>query len=460
MLPISSIRPDLYQRYQYPVPRYTSYPPAPLFHQNWDEALWLKALSEAGWQEPEARWSLYVHLPFCDTLCYFCGCNMIISHHPGRVQQYLDFLHREVALWHSKLPEGHQVDQMHWGGGTPTHLTPSQLKMLADTIKACFDFTAQAEISCEIDPRGLTRAHLEVLREAGFNRISMGVQDLQPKVQQAVNRIQPLELTEEVIGWIRDLGFRSLNIDLMYGLPYQTAASFRDTIQEIIRLRPDRIAVFHYAHLPHIKKHQALIDTGTLPTSEEKMHMWLQTIDMLTSAGYVFIGLDHFALPDDELAVALRRKELYRNFQGYSTRAGTHLFGLGLTGISQLPAAYAQNQKTEQAYFQAIRANQIPTARGYLLTADDQRRREVIMQIMCHHEVHKQAWNEKFHLDFDAYFQAIEPDLQQLVYDGLITVDAEKIEVTPVGKLFLRQIAHTFDAYRQSAQQPVYSASL
>jgi len=457
---VQHIPPELYQRYQYPVPRYTSYPPAPVFDQHWDESCWLEALSEAEHNEPDARWSLYVHLPFCDTLCYFCGCNMIITHHAGRVQRYLDHLHQEIALWRGRLPDGHLVDQMHWGGGTPTHLTPSQLKMLADTIRQYFDFTPEAEISCEIDPRGLTPAHLEALKAAGFNRISMGVQDLHPRVQQAVNRIQPLALTEEVIGWIRDLGFQSLNIDLMYGLPYQTAASFRDTIQEIIRLKPNRIAVFHYAHLPHIKKHQALIDVRTIPQPAEKMRMWLQTIDMLTAAGYVFIGLDHFALPDDELAIALARRELYRNFQGYSTRAGTHLFGLGITGISQLPGAYAQNQRTEQAYFQAVTSNRIPTARGYRLTEDDKRRRDVIMQIMCHHEVDKTAWNETFHLNFDEYFQSAENDLQQLQADGFIKVDDKKIRVTPVGMLFLRQIAYTFDAYRPSAEKPVYSASL
>ncbi|MBX5438364.1 MAG: oxygen-independent coproporphyrinogen III oxidase, partial [Thermoflavifilum sp.] len=321
------LHPDLYQRYQYPVPRYTSYPPAPLFRTDWHEAAWLEALSQAEQEEPDAQWSLYVHLPFCDTLCYFCGCNMIISHHPGRVQRYLDALHREIALWHAKLPPGHLVDQMHWGGGTPTHLSPEQLGKLAQAISNHFAFTPQAEISCEIDPRGLSSQHLEALRKAGFNRISMGVQDLHPQVQRAVNRIQPLDLTEKVVEWIRTLGFQSINIDLMYGLPYQTAATFRDTIREIIRLRPNRIAVFHYAHLPHLKKHQALIDQQALPKPAEKMHIWLQTIDMLTSAGYVFIGLDHFALPEDELAIALARKELYRNFQGYSTRAGTHLFG-------------------------------------------------------------------------------------------------------------------------------------
>ncbi|MCL6524464.1 MAG: oxygen-independent coproporphyrinogen III oxidase [Thermoflavifilum sp.] len=454
------INPALYKRYAYPVPRYTSYPPAPHFDHHIQSEQWGELLAKNEEQQPQAQWSIYVHLPFCDTLCYFCGCNMIITHRPERVNRYLHYLHREVVLWREQLPDGHLVDQMHWGGGTPTHLSPEQLKNLSDHIHQFFVFSPQAEISCEVDPRGLSFAHLQALREAGFNRISMGVQDIDPRVQQAVNRIQPLSLTEQVIEWVRKLGFHGLNIDLMYGLPFQTAESFFQTVQQIIRLRPERIAVFHYAHLPAIKKHQSLISAADLPNTEEKIRMWLQTIDALTAAGYIFIGLDHFALPNDELSIALHQKQLYRNFQGYSTRAGTHLFGMGITGISQLPDAYAQNEKTEQAYFRSIDAGQIPTARGYVMSADDIKRRDAIMQIMCHRQIDKQAWSTRFALDFDQYFADCQEELKQLANDGLIQVNAQRIEVTDIGVLFLRQIAYVFDGYRQSSLKPVYSASL
>ena len=305
-----------FKKYDKPGPRYTSYPTAPQFNNSFTAENYLDEIIKTNYGEGLPDLSIYFHLPFCDTLCYFCGCNMIITRNRDRVKEYLKYLKKEIDMVRTYILPDRQVSQLHWGGGTPTHLTPDEINDLASYIKDNFNFKDDSENGCEIDPRELKRAHLEALRNNGFNRISMGVQDFDEKVQKAVNRIQPEDITRQTVQWVRELGFSSINLDLMYGLPFQTIKSFEQTVEKIIDISPDRIAVFNYAHVPWMKKHMALIHPKDIPAPEIKLEILKMTIEKLTSAGYVFIGMDHFAKPDDELAIALREKKLYRNFQG------------------------------------------------------------------------------------------------------------------------------------------------
>ncbi|MBT8386689.1 MAG: oxygen-independent coproporphyrinogen III oxidase, partial [Ignavibacteria bacterium] len=372
-----------FKKYDKPGPRYTSYPTAPQFNEAFTNKDYVDEIIKTNSSEEHPDLSLYFHLPYCDTLCYFCGCNMLISRNRDRINEYINYLKQEIDLLKKYLSPERKVTQHHWGGGTPTHLNPDEINQLTSYINKSFDFKKDSENSCEIDPRELTKAHLEALRNNGFNRISMGVQDFNEKVQKAVNRIQPEDITRQTVQWVRELDFKSINLDLIYGLPFQTVEAFVDTVERIIDISPDRIAVFNYAHVPWMKKHQELIKKEDLPTPEEKLEILKNTIEMLTGAGYEFIGMDHFAKPDDELSVALRKKKLYRNFQGYSTNAGADLYAFGITSISQLNNIYAQNYKTEKEYYNALDDGVVPTTKGYKLSDDDHLRREVIMRIMC-----------------------------------------------------------------------------
>ncbi len=354
---------------------------------------------------------------------------------------------REIDFVKEKAVDSKKVIQLHWGGGTPTHLSPDEINELASYIKRTFSFKENAEVSCEIDPRELTKEHLAALRENGFNRISLGVQDFDPKVQEAVNRIQPDQVTNQTVEWIRDLKFLSMNIDLMYGLPFQSLESFSDTLDKIIKISPERIAVFNYAHVPWMKKHMGLINAEDLPSAETKLNILQLTIEKLTEAGYVFIGMDHFAKPDDELSIALKEKKMYRNFQGYSTYPDTDLFAMGITGISQVKDVFAQNYKTENEYFQAIDNNILPTAKGYHLTSDDKIRRYVIMRLMCDFELNFQTVENKFDINFKEYFAKELNSYVDMLNDGLIILHDNEIEVTELGRLLIRNIAMKFDAY-------------
>ena len=435
------------KKYDRPGPRYTSYPTAPQFNDSFRQEQFLDEIIKTNYGENLPDLSLYFHLPYCDTLCYFCGCNMIITRNRDRVNEYTKYLKKEIDMVRTYILPERKVAQLHWGGGTPTHLNPDEIGDLISFINQSFQFTPDAEEGCEIDPRGLTREHLEALRHGGFNRISMGVQDFNEKVQKATNRIQPEDITRHTIQWVKELGFHSINLDLIYGLPFQTVTSFEQTVEKIIDISPDRIAVFNYAHVPWMKKHQALIHPEDLPVPEEKLQILKMTIEKLISAGYIFIGMDHFAKPEDELAIALREKKLYRNFQGYSTHAGTDLYAMGITAISQIRDTYSQNYKTEKEYYNEIDKEKFPIAKGYKLNADDIIRRRVIMKLMCDFELDIKKIEKEFEIDFKEYFERGLNNLKEMIEDELVAVSENKIRVTEMGRLLIRNIAMNFDGY-------------
>lgn len=436
-----------FKKYDKPGPRYTSYPTAPQFNENFTHEDYLDEIVKTNYGDNLPDLSLYFHLPYCDTLCYFCGCNMIITRNRERIKEYISYVKKEIDLLRQYLLPDRKVAQHHWGGGTPTHLSPEEINDLASYINKNFQFKSDAEVSCEIDPRELTKAHLEALRNNGFNRISMGVQDFNEKVQKAVNRIQPEDITRQTVAWVRELGFHSINLDLIYGLPFQTVETFSDTVDKIIDISPDRIAVFNYAHVPWMKKHMALIHPEDIPAPEVKLEILKITIEKLTSAGYEFIGMDHFAKPDDELAVAMREKKLYRNFQGYSTNAGADLYALGITSISQLKNIYAQNHKTEKEYYTALDNEVLPTAKGYRLTEDDHLRRDVIMKLMCNFELDFSEIEQKYNIDFKKYFAWGLNNLKEMIDDELVELNDSGIKVKNMGRMLIRNIAMNFDGY-------------
>ncbi|HRN27143.1 MAG TPA: oxygen-independent coproporphyrinogen III oxidase [Ignavibacteriaceae bacterium] len=436
-----------FKKYDKPGPRYTSYPTAPQFNENFTHEDYLNEIVKTNYGVNLPDLSLYFHLPYCDTLCYFCGCNMIITRNRDRITEYIKYLKKEIDLTRTYLLPDRKVAQHHWGGGTPTHLNPDEINELAGYIKQSFNFKDGAEVSCEIDPRELTRPHLEALRNNGFNRISMGVQDFDEKVQKAVNRIQPIDITQQAIDWIRELKYDSINLDLMYGLPFQTVDGFAKTVDKVIEANPDRIAVFNYAHVPWMKKHMALIHPEDIPAAEIKLEILKMTIEKLVNAGYDFIGMDHFAKPDDELAVAMREKKLYRNFQGYSTNAGADLYAMGITSISQLKNVYAQNYKTEKEYYSALDNETIPTAKGYQLTEDDHLRREVIMKLMCDFELNFKSIEDQFKIDFKKYFAWGLNNLKEMEADDLVEISDAGFKVKNMGRMLIRNIAINFDGY-------------
>ena len=363
--PFLQVDVGLLKKYDRPGPRYTSYPTAPLFNPSFTAGDFKRAIVDTNTPGSQSDLSLYFHFPFCDTLCYFCGCTMMVTRDRGRIEEYIRYLKKEIDLVAPLIAASRRVTQLHWGGGTPTHLTPVQLADVADYVKRSFRCDPNAEMSVEIDPRELTRDHLVALRQAGFNRLSMGIQDVNPKVQQAVNRIQPDELIATVHSWATSLRYESINFDLIYGLPFQTLMSFRNTIQGVVKYNPDRIAVFNYAHVPWMKPHQKVIRHEDLPSPDEKLQILKMTIEELTAQGYVYIGMDHFAKPGDELTRAQREKSLYRNFQGYSTKSGADLYGFGMSSISHFGGVYAQNFKTLQQYYAAVDSGTLATHVGY-----------------------------------------------------------------------------------------------
>lgn len=442
---------ELIKKYDRPGPRYTSYPTAPQFNNSFTSEKFLDEIIRTNNENNPPDLSLYFHIPFCDTLCYFCGCNMIISRNRERIKEYTNHLKNEIDLLRTYLKNDRKVVQLHWGGGTPTHLNPDEITDLISYINNSFSFSDNAEEGCEIDPRGLTKEHLEALRHGGFNRISMGVQDFNEKVQKAVNRIQPEDMTRQVISWVRELKFNSMNLDLIYGLPFQSVESFEKTVDAIIDISPDRIAVFNYAHVPWLKKHMALIKPEDLPKPEEKLEILKMTSEKLTNAGYVFIGMDHFAKPNDELSIALKEKKLYRNFQGYSTHAGTDLYALGITSISQIGRCYSQNVKKESEYFEKLNDGVFPVERGYYLSDDDLLRRHVITRIMCDFELDFSEVEKLFSIDFKKYFDSSLKKLTEFVDDGLLILSDKNMKVTEMGRLMIRNIAMNFDAYLETS---------
>jgi oxygen-independent coproporphyrinogen III oxidase len=395
---------ELLKKYDRPGPRYTSYPTAPYFHDGVGSDEYAKQIRKE--QEKDIRnISVYIHIPFCDTLCYYCGCNTMITNNKQKVEQYLLYLDKEIDLLKSHLHPNQKIAQLQWGGGTPTHLSPDQIHQLGEALHKRFDFHPDIAAGVEMDPRELTREHMVALKEAGFNRCSFGVQDLDPKVQRAINRVQPVELTVRTLEWARELGFKGTNVDLIYGLPFQSVKTMESTLEQIIEINPERLAVFNYAHLPDMIKHQRLIKNEWLPSPSEKLDILKTCIEKLTGAGYIYIGMDHFAKPDDELTLALNNGTLYRNFQGYSTHAGLNLYALGITGISMLSAMYVQNYKTLDDYYIKLEKKELPVFRGIELSQDDVIRRDIITQIMCNFKVDKKAFSQKHHIVFDDYFR-------------------------------------------------------
>ncbi len=453
---------DLLKKYDRPGPRYTSYPTAPYFHNGVDANTYIRHLQNDDRQAANKELSLYFHLPFCNKLCYYCGCNMLLNRNKNRVDQYIDYLEKEIKLLKNHLSSDRKVLQMHWGGGTPTHLSPHQIRRLGTIIKSHFEFLPEAEISVELDPRELTLDHMQALQEIGFNRASMGVQDFDFQVQEAVNRIQPEDITRRAIDWARELGFVSMNIDLMYGLPFQNTKSFGHTLEKIIDINPDRLAVFNYAHLPTLIKRQKLLKADTLPGPEEKLNLLKLSIETLTAAGYVYIGMDHFAKPQDELTLAMQNGTLYRNFQGYSTHSGLNLLAFGISSIGMLSDLYVQNEKGLAPYFERLDAGQLPTMRGVEVSAEDQLRREVITELMCNFRLIKADVEHKYGISFDKHFADALKNLHVFEEDGLIVLETDRLTVTTAGRLLIRNIAMNFDAYlmQKSANQPQFSRTV
>lgn len=443
----------LIQKYNYSGPRYTSYPTALEFNQGYDEA----AFQSAAARYPERPLSLYVHIPFCHKLCYFCGCNKLVTRQTHKADEYLAVLAREIAE-RAPLFAGRKVGQMHWGGGTPTYLSKSQISRLTAMLRQHFDFLPDAEMSIEVDPREIELDVLDHLRSEGFNRLSMGVQDFNKEVQRLVNREQDEEFIFALIARAKALGFNSTNIDLIYGLPKQTPESFAFTLERVAELSPDRLSVFNYAHLPSLFAAQRKIKDADLPSVQQKLDILQQTIASLTESGYQFIGMDHFARPDDELAVAQREGKLHRNFQGYTTQGDSDLLGLGVSAISMLGDSYAQNQKELKTYYSSVEAQGNALWRGLTMTEDDCLRREVIKTLICNFQLGYRAIEQQFAIDFAAYFAE---DLQLLApfeRDGLVERDERGIRVTPRGRLLIRNICMCFDLYlRQQARTQQFS---
>jgi oxygen-independent coproporphyrinogen III oxidase len=449
--PLETVTPEMLQRYDVPGPRYTSYPTADRFADDFDAAL-LHAQLQQRATRAERLLSLYVHLPFCASLCYYCACNKIITRHAEQVGPYLDALEHEMALYVPTMGDARRVSQLHLGGGTPTFLSDAELSRLMASLRTCFDIAPGAEMSVEVDPRTVSRERLAHLALLGFNRLSFGVQDFDERVQRAVHRLQPHDLVRDLMRDARELGFESLNVDLIYGLPLQTPESFARTVAQVNALRPDRIAMYAYAHLPTRFKPQRRIYVEDLPPAPARVEMLSGAIAGFLAQGYEYIGMDHFALPTDALAVAKRQGRLHRNFQGYSTQPDCDLVGLGVSAIGQMGDCYSQNAKTLPEYYAALAADRLPVARGIVLSPDDVLRREVIMSLMCQGRLDFREFGERHGLEVQTYFQ---PELEQaagLAAQGLVEVHAGGIEVTAKGWFFVRAVAMVFDRHLQAAR--------
>lgn len=445
------VTPELLRRYDVPGPRYTSYPTADRFVEAFGDSDYILALKQrkvaASARQPL---SLYVHIPFCESLCYYCACNKIVTKHHERAVTYMRYLEKELDLHLQHCGQGQLVSQFHVGGGTPTFLSDDELRSLWALLRTRFVFDAAGEYSIEVDPRTVTRERLAALKDMGFNRLSFGVQDFDPDVQKAVHREQPAEQVFDLVQAARELGFKSINVDLIYGLPKQNPTSFARTLEQIAQLRPDRIALYAYAHLPERFKPQRRILQEDLPSAPDKVGMLASAIESFVAAGYVYVGMDHFALPDDALAVAKRQGRLHRNFQGYSTQPDCDLIALGVSAIGRVAATYSQNAKTLEEYYDLLDQNRLPVVRGLALTRDDTIRRAVIMTIMCQGEVHFESINSAWLIDFQAYFAAEIEALRAQEQEGLVKVLDDCIQVTAKGWFFVRGVGLVFDRYLQA----------
>ena len=453
-----TIDPLLMRKYDVSGPRYTSYPTADRFVEAFGEAQlkqWLAKRNIGGINQPL---SVYFHLPFCDTLCYYCACNKIVTKDHSKSAQYIKYLAKELDLVGSQLGDDREICQLHWGGGTPTFLTQPEMTELVEMIGRTFERSKDAEFSIEIDPRSTPPGTMAFLAGLGFNRVSLGVQDFDPAVQKAVHRIQSEDLTRRVIAESRSSGFRSVNLDLIYGLPKQTLDSFNRTLDQVLALDPDRVALYNYAHLPRVFMPQRRIAEADLPSAEQKLQIMTLAIGRLTRAGYVYIGMDHFARPDDDLAIAQSRGQLQRNFQGYSTYPESDLLGFGVSAIGRVGPTYYQNTKALLEYYGALDAGRLPVSRGLELTQDDLVRRAVIQALSCHFRLSIESIELAYLIDFRKYFATELADLRRLAQDGLVELAPDWILVTPKGRLMVRAVCMVFDKYlRESRERARYS---
>lgn len=441
---------DLIRRLDKNGPRYTSYPTADRFTKYFSIDTYRHWIGQRDASRPL---SLYVHIPFCNTLCFYCACNKIITKDKSKSAKYVEYLVKELEMQAALMPGERRLEQLHWGGGTPTFLSDDEMRILMSAINKHFTLMPDGEYSIEIDPRKVQDETIALLAELGFNRISIGVQDFDPQVQKAVNRIQSEEETLRVIRAARSNGFKSVSMDLIYGLPKQTIEGFRATLDKVIAANPDRLSIYNYAHLPTLFMPQRRIHEEDLPAPQAKLDILKLAVSTLTDAGYVYIGMDHFAKPDDELAVAQRQRRLHRNFQGYSTHADCDLVAVGISSIGKIGPTYSQNFREDQEYYAALDRNELPIMRGLELDADDLVRREIIQALMCHFEISKEAFDTRFQIDFDSYFAIELDELREYEREGLLTLEPEWIHVTPKGRMLIRNICMVFDKYLRTRQE-------
>lgn len=451
---------EKFTKYSKPGPRYTSYPTALEFSEAFAYDSFIAKLKS---QDSSRSLSLYIHLPFCKNACYFCGCNVVFTSKSEKLERYIDYLERELEILASHIDGARSVIQLHFGGGTPTFFDAPQLDRIIKSIKKHFsNFSSDAEISCEIDPRHIDEPQMRVLAEHGFNRVSFGIQDFDERVQEAVHRVQPYEITKNAMDLARKYGMKSVNVDLIYGLPYQSLESFKKTLELAVSLDPDRFAIFNYAHVPWLKKTMRKIDETTLPEPSVKLSILKYTIDYMSSNGYAMVGMDHFAKPSDELFLAIEKGELHRNFQGYTTKAGADLIGIGLTSIGEGVDYYAQNFKDMSSYEAAIDSGKLPHERGVVLDSDDRIRQFVIMELMSNFKLDITRFESIFDVKFRDYFSDALKELQPFVDDDLLKIDDKSIECTTTGTMLIRNISMAFDAYmkRHSASDKAFSKTV
>jgi oxygen-independent coproporphyrinogen-3 oxidase len=458
---LSGLTPELLGRYDRPGPRYTSYPTAPHFHDGFNEGEYRERISVAVARTSEPL-SMYVHIPFCQARCAYCGCNAVISPHRGPEESYLRSVEQELNLLARALGSRRQLNQLHWGGGTPTYLTPEQCQQLLQAITSRFELTGDAEVAIEVDPCVTTMEHLATLHDLGFNRISMGLQDIKPEVQAAIGRQQALELTRDQVEEARRLGFASVNIDLIYGLPHQSEVSFRKTVETVVsELAPDRVACFSYAHVPWIKPHQKQLEAASMAQGWDKLRIFVGAAEAFLAAGYRFIGFDHFARPEDELSLALDEGRIHRSFMGYTVMPATDQVGVGVTSIGDVAGAYAANQKNLARYQKAIDNHRLPIERGIIRSPEDELRGAVIRRIICTLSLDFDWIEEEYGVDPRSHFSDAMSELEEMAGDELLELDDKGLRVSPLGRFFLRNICMPFDTYlKQPADRPVYSRTV
>lgn len=463
----SPVTKELLLKYNTAGPRYTSYPTAPVWQDSYDAQTHEQTIRQTNSRtEPNPHpLSIYTHLPFCEQRCLFCGCNVVITKQRDQAEKYLGYLFKEMETIAGWMDRSRPVVQFHWGGGTPTYLSEEQMERLFRFQTSLFPLSPDAEVAIEVDPRVTTPEQLNVLRELGFNRISLGVQDFNPQVQETIHRVQPLDMTTATVEHCRALGFEGLNFDLIYGLPFQTVESFTQTVQEVIALSPDRIALYSYAHVPWLSPHQTQIPENALPETETKFRILQTALQLLTEAGYLYIGMDHFAKPQDELGQALQKGTLHRNFMGYTVQQGhlpSDLYGFGVSAISGLQGQFAQNWRKLSQYYEALDNNRIPVMRGYVLSDEDKLRQQVILAILCQGRIDYANVNQQFGIDFKTHFAEALQQLAVPAEDGLVVLNSDSLLVTPVGRMFSRNLAMPFDAYlpKLSGDKPTFSKTV